>query len=434
MEFMVTLRMTFLGVWLLGVNWLCSHVWEYGFSTFCVLILLCGVLLGASRCRRLPLFSGAGQHASKRGIQVFLFLVLGLLVFRHGREFVRAQTGEASIDLLIDVGMNTFRADRAFFGAGRNPYSCRSQLGYRVGREFPHVEVRGRDVYMYGVRYSYGYPYFPVMFATYEPFRWVSPDHNSIRWGNGVLLLLNLIGVGILTRELVHREDRWCAMLFSSVAFLGVWNWGEQLFRAGVTDIVISTFLVFGCIFLVRRQLILSGAFLGLAQAAKLLPAPFLFGVVLLALFRKTGWRSFFGSFSLVSLGIILPFVVWDPSAFVSATVLFYLTNHGGGDSTSFWFLLPPSIRPLFLWLGVGISVGIVLLGLRSHRIDEEFLDVPRVMRLAFVSYVVFIAFNKMVHLNYLWSIWAVGCVALTAGLFRSRSASAGPSARNQMV
>jgi len=34
-------------------------------------------------------------------------------------------------------------------------------------------------------------------------------------------------------------------------------------------------------------------------------------------------------------------------------------------------------------------------------------------LTLSFVSYVIFIAFNNMTHLNYMWGVYPLGCAAL---------------------
>ena len=115
---------------------------------------------------------------------------------------------------------------------------------------------------------------------------------------------------------------------------------------------------------------------------------------------------------TLTTLVLVLPFLLWNPEPFITATLLYYLTLHQAGDNTSLWFFLPAVWQTPFLVLGGVLTLATVALA--SWR---RSLGLVWPLAVAFCAYAVFIAFNKMSHLNYLWGVYALGCAALGLSL-----------------
>jgi hypothetical protein len=149
-------------------------------------------------------------------------------------------------------------------------------------------------------------------------------------------------------------------------------------------------------------------------------PVMFLFYLPFLALPMglredRRGAIRLVSSYVAVTVGLILPFALLDPARFVSSTILFYLSMHGEGDSTSLWYFLPQGLRAPFLvagWLFTLATVG--LPRLRGGTLGSA-------LTAAFASYTLLIAFSPMSHLNYLVAVLSLGAVALAVGAVERR-------------
>jgi len=157
---------------------------------------------------------------------------------------------------VIDIAANTYAAGSLFLD-GRNPYQERVQP--HAITKGPDVEIDGDRVLMYGVPYTYGFPYFPAMFLSYLPFRAMTFGLHSIRIGNGVLLLLSVAGIIYLGRRLGPRGAPWTGTLVAGVAFLGIKDLPGQFFGFGVTDLVVGFYALYGFIALSRNRFLLAG-------------------------------------------------------------------------------------------------------------------------------------------------------------------------------
>jgi uncharacterized membrane protein len=280
------------------------------------------------------------------------------------------------------------------------------------------VTVHGRDVRMYGVPYTYGFPYFPAMFLSYLPARAITSGYDSLRVANAIFLALNLLGIFWLTRRLSPAGLATTAGLAGCVAYVGVGALQTELFRYAITDLVIATYGVFAFLALSYRRWILAGVLFGLAQACKLLPGALLVLPVLLWLWGRPGGWKLLIAYVATSVVILLPFVLLSPALFLSSTVLFYVTYHARGDYSSLWFFLPSVLKTPFRLLGYGLTAGGV--GWIVRRRSEDSLA-P--LTIAFLAYLIFVAFSNMIHLNYIWGTYPLGCVALVAPAARAAGA-----------
>ncbi len=420
-----------LGLWSIVFNVAGRFTWGWGPLSFLVYLsgafLLAFVQPLALRLER----AVAGRVRFQRshievlaGTILIAYIGLDLLAFVQEIQIPRNST------YLIDIAANTYEAGQWFFRDGVNPYTHFSQVWDHLTPDIPHVTLEGNRVYLYGVRYYYGFPYFPMMFISFEPFRRLVEGYNAFRVGNlffyGVSLTL-IIG---LCRCFVRRGYQRPTALLCMLAFLSVRVWSNELFHEGVVDIIISVYGLAGFLMLAYRKPVLSGICFGLAFGCKLLPAPFWFMLVTLWWWRNEGVARaalFAGVFALISGAVILPFVAWDPGAFFSATILYFLTSQGAGDNSSLWYFLPGVLKPVLLLAG-GLGIG----GLFVRFFLKKSPSVEDTMKYAFLTYTVFIAFNKQTHLNHLWSVFTMGSVVLIVLALQALDPDARPTESNR--
>jgi len=390
--------------WLILANVVGFFTYGFGLSTFVCLLAMTGLLAvlrhGAPRGRR-PRAERPPSPWPRR--LTLVALAVAAVVTAHA--VVRSFTVDRG--WIQDIGANT-RAAAEVFLDGRNPYAERTQLRHEVPPATPHVAVTAGGLTMYGVPYRYGYPYFPVTFLAYAPLAAVLPGADAVRATNLLLLAANLVAMGLLVRRLAPPDDRTAPVLVAFTAYLGVLVYGREIFGLGLVDILHSTLALFAFLALAHGRHTAAGVLLGLLQAAKLLPGPFVAAAAILALAGGAGRRRLMVAYLGTSLLTILPFAAAAPGDFVSATILYYLTYHAGGDDTSLWYALPSFLKGVFLVGGSLASVGVLVLLARPGR--GRVVDA---MLAAFAGYAVFMAFGTMTHLNYLWSVLPLGCVLL---------------------
>jgi hypothetical protein len=391
-------------LWAVLFNLIGFFTFGFGPLTFfclisAVLFLLYGNRIAAWLLPRLP--RAIIQNPGKRLIWFLALMLFAVLIHTS----LKLADSFKLTDWLVDIGTNTFAALKAFT-SGFNPYAVKCQLGYEIASG-PHAVVTAGSVQMYGLAYHYGYPYFPGMFFSYLPGFLLTGNYNGLRAENIFFWAANVAGVVWLTRRLTHKKN--FPALFAVAALLCVICYPQEIFGFGIVDILLATYILYACLALSYEKYVLAGLLLGLAQASKLLPAPFFALPALLYLFRKQkGFRQFLLAYVLTAGCIILPFLLADPAGFISATILFYEVNHAGGDNTSLWFFLPAAVQPAFLVLGY-IATLLPLWWLLRKR-ETRLTDI---LLAGFAGYIVFMAFSKMTHLNYLWGIYPLGCVAL---------------------
>ena len=408
--------------WCLLLHQVFEHTWTFGPRTFVCVVLL-GGLVAASRA----MVRQAGPLGLLEGPRLRTGLAWIALVAATGFTAAHLGTlyghlfGARSDVRIADVGLNTGCAADRLFERAENPYDHRCQLKSVAGA--PHVHVDGRGTTMYGVPYDYGYPYFPVMFASYEPFCFLVESYRSILYGNLAFYAATIVGILWLALRLAPPPARRETALVAVVAYSCVLGLGREIFYAGHTDGVIAVYAVFGFIALTYGRHRTAGALFGLALAAKLVPGA-IFAAVLVAWYvrRPERWR-FIGALAATVAVTIVPFLIWDGRAFLSATILFYLTLHAPGDDTALWFFLPDGWRLPFTVVG---AAGMVWLFARQARARGA--TVRDVLRTCVLLNLVLLAFSKMMHLNYLLAILPLGAVVLAVDA-TARPAVAPPAA-----
>lgn len=394
--------------WLLLFHFISTRTWGYGASTFVIMMGVVTLVVFGALCRgRLPPARGSAWYA------VVGTIILVALVVWMCSELLAAlaidQPGSAS-----DIARNTLAAGDHLVD-GRNPYAERAQLLQpMVGS--PGIEMANGKVWLYGIPYDYGYPYFPVMFLAYVPFRPLVHGIGGIRFGNAFWTLTALAGVLVLVRRLVRDGDARALSWWAGVAFLGLPVLGKELLEYAVTDVLIAAISIWAFIALDAKRDLLSGLLFGLAQGCKLFPGPFLLLPALLWLGKSRRSLRVSIGFIVMTVATVVPWIAWDWRRFLSSTILFYLTRHQEGDDTALYYFLPPSFQTFHLALGGALTLLMLLLVLRGDR-----SDILEPLRAAFLSYMVFSAFNRMTHFNYVWGIYSLGCVCIVVTAARTK-------------
>jgi len=268
------------------------------------------------------------------------------------------------------------------------------------------------------------------MFLSYLPAYFSFDGYLAIRVTHFLLIALNLAAFWlIISRYFSLQIQRQTAMLIAITAYLGLLRYAFEAIMLGVTDVLISTYLLFAFAALQRKHYFIAGLLLGCAQACKLLPAPFILLAMLLMLIHQEKSiidnlpvRRLLLGFLLAIAVIIFPFIAWQAEGFFSSTILYYLTHHQEGDQTSLWFFLPKLLQLPFLLLGLLSTVACIFM-IRPLNKDLWL----SCLGVSFCSYVIFMAFSKMTHLNYLWGVLPLGALALAIALSQSTSTSTKP-------
>ena len=409
--------LVFVTAWLLIFNVVGDFTWGYGKLIFFMLMLATALTIGAVPIVRAltRLFGGKSRRPSRLIYAVIVATILSFLV-PHSIGLYFQLTDKGRQIPIADIGENALTACRTLFVEGKNPYTHRCQLLDDV-EDRDQVEVTEDGLLMYGVPYYYGYPYFPMMFLSFELPRRIVDGLDTIRLGNAIFYLFALIGVGWLAHRLAPEGRREFAALLAVLAFCGLRAWLAELFDLAVTDLVISVYALYGFIALSYGRYALAGIFIALVQASKVLPGPFMILVLLLWMRKNKGLPWFIMAFVLTFGAVMLPFIIWDGPAFLSATILYYMPYQDEGDDTSLWFFLPEALKTPFVYAGFIWTAYLLLRSLR-----ETGKSVLGPLHYVFLIYLVFIAFSVRIHLNYLWSVYALGCVAVVVRMLDSTS------------
>jgi 4-amino-4-deoxy-L-arabinose transferase-like glycosyltransferase len=406
--------------WLVLFHFISTRTWGHGVTTFLLLMGVVAILVAVS--------VAAGRIATRKANRWFgtagFVIMLGCAVVLAAD--LAATLGGGGREGISDIAQNTLAAGDHVM-EGRNPYAERSQLRHSVLAD-DDVDVEGGKVHMYGIPYDYGYPYFPGMFLAYLPFRAVAQGANVIRLGNLAWLLASLAGAIVLVRRLTKKTGDKSLAWWAGVVCLGIPALGNELFHLGVTDGLIAALAIWAFVALSSNSYVWAGLLLGLAQGCKLFPGPLLVVPVLLWLGANRRSLRVAAGYVAAAAMSILPWLAADWRRFLSSTVLYYLTHHREGDDTALYYFLPPEFQTVHLIIGAVLTLVVVLSVLRGDR-----NDLLEPLRAVFLADCVFMAFNRMTHLNYLWAVYPLGCAALMLAVARTRPAGESTTAPGQL-
>ena len=391
--------------WAIAYNALGMYTWGYGKLGFWMLVTLATVV-GAAKIFGLRLAVSPGQPS--KALVVGVSVAAGVVIVASLVSQISAYSADLGANFHnMDISENTFRADNFYFVYNQNPYMSNAQVYGNVDAG-PHISEKDGLVLLYGVPYYKGYPYFPAMFLTYDPFRRMDSSRDYIREGNLLFYLLLLAEIGWLSALLAPAGYKVLAGLLSVAAFTCSLSLGQEVFYYGVTDIVIPLYALAGFIAIRYGRHSIGGALLGLCLACKILPGGFFVLALALWYWRKPERWKFLIPMVATFVVVMLPFVLPNPGAFLSATILFYLTFHASGDDTALYYFLPASLQPIFQIIGYAAVIVFIFWAGRRRS-----LGLTGVIAICFISDIVFTAFNRMAHLNYLWGVAPLGAVAL---------------------
>jgi hypothetical protein len=402
-----------LGLWLWLWKFVGEHTWTWGRVTFWILLAIATLL---SLLHALPqhLRAGAGW------VRTFLIVILGLtsvyLIARQA-QVIRSGFDPPWAQRLWDVSQGAYDFNRALF-TGENPYRTKAQYHPVEGTRGYTRDAEGRE-YLFGWRYYYGYPHFPMSALWFAPFMGMTGNYNDIRIGNLVyfvlsLLLLNAIVASASAQPLL-------ASLTATVAFLGIDFLVTETFQLGIVDQAFAFPLLVAILLAMRSYWRIAGLVAGLALASKHFPSiPVVLALAIYA-HRRQRLRDLIGFSGLSFLAVMLPFILWDAEALVSATILHHVHEAGRGDDTALFFFLPDVWKMPFRLLGLASIGGVYVWGIVASKRSDV-----RVMFLVMTVVSLLInAFYPVTHLNHLESILAFAAGSFALGVHGGRSSPA---------
>ncbi len=389
-------------VWIVALDFVFTHTWGWGVETSALLLVLAAISIGIWELPELPRRAFRGRTTA--AVLCTLAIVISGYQLRTGVRSVLRSNPPGLGDMAVTVR----NAIRRLFDERTNPYATRTVDGCRDIRGRPHATIDASgQVRLFGVRYDYGFPYFPGYIFTYWPFEWLFHDARGLVVANLFWIVLSIFGMFLWLGERRTGLAGLAAILFSANP-----TYQRELYDYVVPDLVLGVYLLAALVLVERRRPFAAGVAMGLSQASKLLPAPF-FLLPLLFVLDGPRRRWLLAGYATVALAFLLPFAAVDPAHFFSATILFYLSNHAGGDNTAGWFFAPNRFQPWFLGLGYLATAAVWLFFSRRCRTATHAASV------GFGTWLMFMAFSKMIHLNYIWGGLAPGCVGLAAATWR---------------
>lgn len=294
---------------------------------------------------------------------------------------------------VLDIGDNTHCAATALL-RGENPYRLRCQRTEIVDDPSRGV-VRRADgsVSLRGVRYRYGFPYFPLMAVAFVPAARFLDGVPALRVTILAALAATLLASAALVRALRPRGSRALAFAAAWAALLCNPVLGFQLFEECSTDLVIAPALLLAFWALERRRYALAGALAASTVGMKLFPGALALASLGVALYDDPAARRRFAlGAAVTALLVFAPALLAGATDFASATLLFYAVAHDVERSALAGYV-PAALRPAWFALGAAL----VAWSLRTARRG----DAATALRAFVLADLAFLAFNKMSHLNY---------------------------------
>jgi hypothetical protein len=267
-------------IWLTILSFLTQDVMNAGERTFCYLLIVCSLVWAAKLVR-----PKAAEQPSKRlnAILCVLAVLVSLpFLYQQALTFKLFYHGPPGSDYII----NTQAAAHNEFDLHLNPYSTMGELWWDPTNA-PHVTKVNGQLYMFGVPYYRGYPYFPASILTYEPLRRIVPGIEYIRVGNIIALVATMVAIAWLTALFVPPGYKVVAAFLVVASFFCLWRLSWDYISEGETDVLMPLFALYGFIASYYKRPTISGLLFGWGFACKLLPSG-LFCLIMLAYY----WRK----------------------------------------------------------------------------------------------------------------------------------------------
>jgi uncharacterized membrane protein len=271
--------------------------------------------------------------------------------------------------------------------------------------------------------YVLGNPYPPLTVLLALPAVAVASD---VRWVTLVLLVFSAWAIRRLGRGTILADLAAALLLFQPrTLFVLEQSWTEP---AVLATVLASLLAADGWLRAAaggasaRRWWIAAGVAGGVALASKQY-APLLLLPVLLALPARGRWRAAALSLA-VAAALVVPFLLWDPRAFVRAVVAFQVAQPFRTDSLS-WLaasvrlggpLLP--VWPAFLLAAIVLAIGIRAFPSRAAGTEGagegggRSLPLDRAVLAGAGAWLALVLFNKQAFCNYYWLAVGLACAA----------------------
>ncbi len=294
-----------------------------------------------------------------------------------------------------------------FYGAtAQYDHACYSDIphlftlrGFSIGN-FPYLDrlPDSTDPNMQYLEYPVLTGLFMWFATQLTPTGGTDMQREQIFWlvNSGMLMVCAVVAVIAVMRT--HRRRPWDALLFAIAPVLALdstINW--DLLAVALTAVAMACWS--------RRRLVLAGAFIGLATAAKLYPV-FLLGPLLVLCLRAGRMREFGRAFAaaLVAWLIVdLPFMLLN---FKGWATFYTFSELRGIDYGSFWLILSQNgwINPSTAQVNIMVALMLALCCLGIAWLAFAAQRRPRFAQLAFLVIAAFVLTNKVYSPQYvLW-------------------------------
>ena len=275
---------------------------------------------------------------------VFYVLLTAVLLFT-GLNIIQRRTDGPSTHVHDGVIQTEIAIE--YLLAGKNPY-VEDYVDTPMADFVGTLDFKGGET-MNNVSPLYHNAYLPFLFIGSIPFYLVSQTFLGWYDQRFVYFLAYLIVILLLPALVEHPRDKLALLIAVGLNFLFVYFLAE-----GRNDIMILLWLVLATILVSRGQVEASAAVMGLALATKH-QAWFFLPFYFLYLFPspyewKTLKRIILRTWPMVVIAAIflLPFLIWDASAFVEDTLLYISGSGPNSFPINGW-----GFSLLMLWLGI---------------------------------------------------------------------------------
>jgi hypothetical protein len=194
-----------------------------------------------------------------------------------------------------------------------------------------------------------------------------------------------------------------------------------EITRRCANDIIPVSLGMGALLMAARRYWVLAGVLLGLSLAAKPLPA--LLWCLLLPGFAGSHAPRLIASAVITTVVCYLPFFVWAPREMIANLISFSWLRPTNASSIRAY--IPESLGGLIGALQLASCFGLTFAFYRSGP-----RDLGRVLRTSALSTIAFVAFNKVVHGNYLLWIQPLAALAMAGLPFRAPARASVRAAR----
>ena len=304
--------------------------------------------------------------------------------------------------------------------AGKNPYALAYPNIYGPGTPFIDPSLLSPDG-----RFLLANPYPPLLLLLDVP----AAALGDVRWTMLAAVAVSALLIRGLGRGSLEAELAGALLLLQPQAFLVLeLAWTEPVALAGLLAAALAVAKVRrdagGGPALARREWLLSGAAAALAASTKQYAA-----LLLLPLLLALPGRARLRAVSVAAggaLALAVPFLLWDPRAFVRGVVEFQVRQPFRTDALSWPAAVVAVGGPrLPSWPAFVVAAAVLVLTLRRT------VTPAQAVLSAATTWIAFVAFNKQAFCNYYWLAVGLLCAAVALLSAEARTAPSPPPRRS---